>query len=115
MAHAPSTDREVEYARAQHHRLVGWVYAETNQQLRTWNVQNHPMGTSTVYKREADNARRNCEDAFAQGDGTWKHILEEEFWEAMAEEDPEALEKELIQVAAVAVSMAAASRRARGA
>jgi malonyl CoA-acyl carrier protein transacylase len=35
---------------------------------------------------------------------TWEHILTEEHYEAMAEEDPTRLREELIQVAAVAVA-----------
>lgn len=39
------------------------------------------------------------------GDGsiTWEHILTEEFFEALAEDDPAALRGELVQLAAVAV------------
>jgi hypothetical protein len=35
---------------------------------------------------------------------TWAHILTEEFYEALAEADPEKLREELVQVAAVAVA-----------
>jgi hypothetical protein len=48
-----------------------------------------------------------------EGTTTWKHILREEFLEAMAEEDPEQLREELVQVAAVAVAwIEAIDRRA---
>jgi hypothetical protein len=48
----------------------------------------------------------------------WHDILTEEFWEAFAEdpdENPEAFETELYQVAAVAIRIALANRRRRGA
>jgi len=52
----------------------------------------------------AKEARYSCDDAFDEGEGTWRHILQEEVCEAFAEDDPEELRKELVQVAAVAVA-----------
>lgn len=51
-------------------------------------------------------ARNLCNEAFSQGEGTWRHILYEEYAEAMAEADPVQLQKELIELAAVAVAWA---------
>ena len=48
-------------------------------------------------------ARASCEEAFAAKRGTWKHILLEEYAEAMAKTEREKLRTELIQVAAVCV------------
>jgi hypothetical protein len=66
-----------------------------------------PDGTGdaeeTFYR---DQARLDCQEAFGRGDGTWRHILTEEFYEATAEDDPTALRAELLQVAAVALRWA---------
>lgn len=99
----------------QNHDILGEVFEETSRQLDLWGIQNHPTGSHRTFKREADYARQNCEDAFKAGEGTWKHIAEEEYWEAWAEEDPLKFEAEMRQLAAVAVSAIASSRRARGA
>lgn len=71
-----------------------------------WGEQNHPDGvyvTRTSLNRE-DEARRECQSAFQRGQGTWEHILREEFTEAVAAHDVPALRAELVQVAAVAVA-----------
>ncbi len=52
----------------------------------------------------ANGARAHAERAAKGGYLTWAHILTEEFYEAMAEEDQARLRAELIQVAAVAVA-----------
>lgn len=63
-----------------------------------------PDGTGGVEARmAADDAREDCQDAFAAGLGTWWHILQEEVFEACAEDDPAKLRAELLQVAAVAL------------
>jgi hypothetical protein len=80
------------------------VVRERGQQDRKFGEQNHPDGTSKMWQPEADLMRQDCEEAFAGGQGTWKHILLEEVAEAIAEEDVKALRNELIQVAAVAVA-----------
>ena len=56
------------------------------------------------WSRAAHRARNRCQEAFALGRGTWRHILEEEFCEALCAESDENLRDELIQVAAVAVA-----------
>lgn len=48
-------------------------------------------------------ARRDCEMAATSGRLSWRHILREEFHEALNESDPVLLRAELVQVAAVAV------------
>lgn len=84
-------------------RVLDLVYAERVRQVEKWGEQNHPDGThhSPIH---ADMVRRDCERAFRDGRGTWRHILSEEVAEAYAETDPEKLRAELVQVAAVAVA-----------
>lgn len=88
-------------------RLEGVVsiIAERYRQIEKWGVQHHKNGTgSRLMAVQATRDRHLCEEAFAHGNGTWRHILQEEVSEAFAEDDPEKLAEELIQVAAVALS-----------
>lgn len=95
------------------------VLIERTRQENLWGEQNHPNGTGpelpffmpaevTTRAQLAKWARTRCEEAFARGDGTWEHILTEEWAEALAEENPRV---ELVQVAAVAVNWAEATER----
>jgi hypothetical protein len=100
-------------------RLRTLVFAEVaierTRQDDRWGEQNHPDGTGThaVDTTFSELARVRCEQAFAQGAGTWRLILAEEVGEAFAENDPAALRAELLQVAAVAVAwVEAIDRRA---
>lgn len=90
------------------------VYDEINRQDAKWGDQSgHPDGTAEepVFDTMcADNARRVCQQAFAEGRGTWRHILQEEVAEAYAEAGAN-LSTELVQVAAVAVQWRAAQAR----
>lgn len=61
-------------------------------------------GCSKNFEWLADQAKQRTDRASAFGGATWKDILEEEIWEAYAEEDWELCRAELIQVAAVAIS-----------
>lgn len=81
------------------------VAMERARQDAKWGEQNHPMGTSDRLGYAAETAKMLCKREAACGTVTWRHIIEEEFWEAMAEEDPARLRAELVQVAAVAVAM----------
>lgn len=84
---------------------LGEVFAERERQDRKWGEQNHPDGTGrSVQRYLADSAKRNCQQAADEGRVSWAHILTEEFYEALAESDPEKLRAELLQVAAVAVA-----------
>jgi len=85
-------------------KVLKEVLVERAAQDFKWGEQNHPDGTSTMWQAEADFMRRECEEAFAGGEGTWKHVLLEEVAEAIAEEDQVKLRTELLQVAAVAVA-----------
>lgn len=57
-------------------------------------------GMNLVQREQAKNA---CDRAAREDLCTFAHVLAEEFWEAMCEEDRDRLRDELIQVAAVAV------------
>jgi len=78
------------------------VDTERQAQLAKFGDQHHPDGTGyDGSTRHADFWRQHCQAAFADGEGTWGHILLEEVFEAIAEKDPAALRTELVQVAAV--------------
>ena len=79
------------------------VDAERQRQLKKWGDQNHPDGTGITDAQTelADHARAACQQAFAEGNGSWAHILMEEVREAFAEKDPAKLRTELVQCAAV--------------
>lgn len=78
------------------------VDQERQAQLAKFGDQKHPDGTGyDGSSRHADFWRQHCQDAFADGEGTWGHVLLEEVFEAIAESDPTALRAELLQVAAV--------------
>lgn len=85
--------------------VVGEVIAERIRQDEKWGVQNHPDGTGYIgFESCARSAKARTDDAAKNGTITYAHILEEEFWEALAETDRAKLRDELIQVAAVAVA-----------
>lgn len=77
------------------------VDAEVARQIELHGKHVLPNGTSAANKILEDAAREDCEQAFDEGRGTWVHILSEEFFEALAEEDDARLRVELIQCAAV--------------
>lgn len=81
------------------------VRHEVGEQIDKWGIQSHPNGTGGEGPRRlAALAKRDTDEAAEKGESTWRKIAEEEFWEAMAEEDTDRLENELIQLAAVCVS-----------
>jgi hypothetical protein len=84
--------------------VLAEVRAERERQHAKWGEQNHPNGTgSMAFVREAEDAKARCQDAAARGVCTFRHILVEEVFEALAEIDPALLRAELVQVAAVTV------------
>lgn len=92
-------------------KVVSEVTRERFDQHTKWGEQNHPdfpvfdAFDAGAQKAMADEARDECQKAFAEGTGSYYHILNEEIAEAYAEyDDPQALRKELIQAAAVAVA-----------
>ncbi|MFJ4837140.1 hypothetical protein [Streptomyces sp. NPDC088746] len=76
---------------------------ERQAQLRKFGEQHHPDGTSNdpTSRLLRDSARVLCDFAAKRGEVTWRHILDEEVREVIAETDPVALRTELLQVAAV--------------
>ena len=91
--------------------LLFTVYAEIGRQNDKWGEQNHPDGTQAPEDADLANyTRGETQTAFAEGVGTWRHVLDEEVAEAYAETG-DALRVELIQVAAVATQWAAAIER----
>ena len=79
------------------------VRDESIRQDKKWGEQNHEDGTGEEFVGIASEMKKSCDEAFAAGKGTWRHILEEEFYEACEVADPEKLKNELLQVAAVAL------------
>lgn len=74
-------------------------------QDKKWGQQNHRDGTGYPYTHDLANYyRQACSDNFAANAGTWRDILLEEVFEALAESDPDKLSAELNQIAAVAVA-----------
>lgn len=87
------------------------VYDEINRQNAKWGDQSHPDGTQRPEDNDLANyTQSETQTAFAEGRGTWRHILAEEVAEAYAETGAE-LSTELVQVAAVAVQWRAAQAR----
>lgn len=91
------------------------LVAERLRQNAKWGEQNHPDGTGSPYSTiDANYYRMRCDTAFAEGRGTWAHILQEEVAEAIAETAPDKLTAELIQVAAVVLAWVEAVQRKAG-
>lgn len=86
--------------------VLGEVRAERTHQDDMWGAdRDQPNGTGLPGSlHDSRKARSLCKQAFEQGRGTWRHILDEEMCEAFAESDPHLLRAELVQVAAVAVA-----------
>ena len=106
--------------------VLGHVADEARRQREKWGEQNHPNGTGSDWRGEdpgglnfkllADWFRECCDQAAQEGTLTWRHILLEETFEALAEEEPTKLRVELIQTAAVNASwIEAIDRRAASA
>jgi hypothetical protein len=95
--------------------ILKQVAAEREVQEETWGQQDHPNGTDTALWGElADNAKAVNDTRSLVGKITWASILQEEVYEALAEEDPLPLRAELLQVAAVCVNwIEAIDRRPR--
>lgn len=89
------------------------VKAERERQDAKFGDQSgHPDGTGgPAAAMRALFDREHCDDRAVIGLVTWRDILQEEVSEAFAEEDPEKLRTELLQVAAVAVAWAEAIDR----
>lgn len=84
-------------------RVLSDVAAERIAQEAMWGAQDFPDGSGPEWNAAADEAKAACREAAELGTLTWRHILAEEFFEAMAESEPGPLRAELVQTAAVAV------------
>jgi hypothetical protein len=87
-------------------RIFDDVVVERVSQIARFGEQNWASGTSDddTSIKMANSARNTCDLATKAGDLTWKDILREEYFEAMAEPEGPKLRTELIQVIAVAVA-----------
>lgn len=82
------------------------VGQERQAQVAQWGDQPLPLGFGAhKYRVLSDQFRRECEEAHQHGELTHRHVLLEEFYEALAEVDPAKARDELIQLAAVAVKV----------
>lgn len=91
------------------------IAAERRAQERLYGAQDLPDDTSPVFQAEVDRARWKLQIAADNHELTYRHLFAEEVAEAFAETDPDRIERELIQAAAVAVQwIQALHRRADG-
>jgi hypothetical protein len=83
--------------------IADQIWEERFRQILKRGLQTRPDGTShdRWYPSEVQ-AKAEYEATGEGEDLTWVHILKEEVYEAFAEEDPEKLKVELVQVMAVA-------------
>ena len=91
------------------------IDVEVSRQDQMWGDQSHlPNGTSAEkFEELANQAKLSGDRQHQAGLLTFSDIMIEEVYEALAEEDEEALETELIQVAAVATQWVLAIRARR--
>lgn len=93
--------------------IITGIQAELARQIEKWGVQRHPDGTGPFKPMSyiglasviRDQACESCDRAARDGRVAWRHIAAEELFEAFAEPaGSDELRRELIQVAAVAIS-----------
>lgn len=82
------------------------VSEERRHQEAKWGPQTHNDGTGEhfIHPEAVTAMREEVERVFAEGTGTWRHILSEEIAEAFSESNPKRLREELVQVCAVGVA-----------
>ncbi|WP_242902416.1 nucleoside triphosphate pyrophosphohydrolase [Actinomadura terrae] len=95
-------------------RVLSDIAAERDAQDRMWGVQEFPDGSGPEFTEHAEEAKRECAEAWKRGELTWRHVLTEEFYEALAESAPARLREELVQTAAVAVKWVQSLDRRHG-
>lgn len=74
---------------------------ERRRQIVKWGHQSRSNGTGPAFQTFADMYREACDNAEREGGATWRHVLLEEVYEALAETDTRNLRTELIQAGAV--------------
>lgn len=88
------------------------VNEELNRQNELWGEQNHSDGTGDEWWTISAGVQRDSNDENDEvGALTWRGILLEEVYEALAESNRQSLREELMQVAAVALQWAEAIDR----
>lgn len=94
--------------------ILAEIHDEVLRQNHLWGEQNHPDGTALIEDGDRATRVKNLNDFYVEeGSLTWRDILLEEVYEAFAEEDPDRLREELVQVAAVATNWVRAIDRRR--
>jgi hypothetical protein len=100
--------------------VIAHIADERMRQDEKWGEQNHPDGTGPDVpmpstwlnmRQMAERAHEACQTKADRGDVSWRDILLEEVYEALAERNPASLRAELLQVAAVAANWAEAIDR----
>lgn len=77
------------------------VVTEWDRSIVLHGEQDLPMGSGPQWKPFADGARSECDRVTMEGTVSWRHIITEEIWEAMAEKDWSKCRAELTQAAAM--------------
>lgn len=81
--------------------ILKQVHAERLEQIYKFGEQHREDGTGKQWRDVREHSRWSCQSAELDGGASWRHVLTEEFYEALTETDPADLRKELVQVAAV--------------
>jgi len=85
--------------------ILAELFAERVRQDAKWGAgRDYPDGTNPAWRRMADAARCDCDEAAESGELDWLHIAKEEIFESFAETGPEKLRAELVQAAASIVA-----------
>lgn len=93
-------------------KVLGMVRAERAKQDAKWGEQNHKDGTGLPgSKLKADLVRALVDEAARLGALNWMYILTEEFMEVAAENEPDRLKEELVQLASVCCAWVQAIER----
>lgn len=86
-------------------RALRGLDRERDRQIALWGRQSRLDGTGASFRGMADLFRSACETAAAGAFGaSWRHVLLEEIYEALAEHEPDRLRAELVQAGAVIVA-----------
>lgn len=98
-------------------KILAQVLDERVRQNELWGRQDHPVADAYEMEDAAGSLpgiRDYCDLRTAEGRVTWSNIVEEELFEALAEQDADKRRIELIQLAAVVVAAIEAEDRRYG-